>query len=247
MDDNFYDVLDLNIGREVELFGRVFKIYDCDRFTRNYLNRLGLQVPDPIPCPEDLYLKEREKAKDALHAKKPSHSKHDLANFLLYDRKILKFNAYWDDRENEYGFLHNLIVYYYLADGTIEIKDVLPPNSGSDGNSTLAKRLKLPKIYKGLPGPGANSNITLLNVLGANTQGGRFLPDSLDCGQEKVEYYTDKDLTIGGVINCYGRKIVLVDCDPFTKEYYRTKYGIDEFIPAERPEENAKGYLNLNK
>ena len=44
----------------------------------------------------------------------------------------------------------------------------------------------------------------------------------------KIEYYYDKDLAIGTVINVWGRKIVLCDCDDFTKDYYHTKYGIGE-------------------
>ena len=47
-------------------------------------------------------------------------------------------------------------------------------------------------------------------------------------GAVHVDYYKDSDLTIGAVVNVWGRKIVLCDCDDFTKEYYRTKYGISE-------------------
>ena len=55
------DIIDLNIGKEVELYGRVFKIVNCDRFTRNFLNRLGITVPDPITMPEDPYMERRFK------------------------------------------------------------------------------------------------------------------------------------------------------------------------------------------
>ena len=36
----------------------------------------------------------------------------------------------------------------------------------------------------------------------------------------------------------WGRKIILCDCDDFTKEYYRTKYGINDFasIQTRMPE-----------
>jgi len=40
------------------------------------------------------------------------------------------------------------------------------------------------------------------------------------------EFYRDSDLKIGAVINVWGRQIMLCDCDEFTKDYYRTKYGI---------------------
>ena len=41
-----------------------------------------------------------------------------------------------------------------------------------------------------------------------------------------MEFYKDSDLTLGAVLNVWGRKMLIVDCDNFTKEYYRTKYGI---------------------
>jgi hypothetical protein len=47
----YYDILDLNIGMEPKIFGRVYKIIDCDKFTRNFLNHMGIPVPDPLPAP----------------------------------------------------------------------------------------------------------------------------------------------------------------------------------------------------
>lgn len=62
--ESFIDIIDLNIGHEVELYGRVFKIVNCDRFTRNFLNRLGITVPDPIVMPEDPYMERRNKVRN---------------------------------------------------------------------------------------------------------------------------------------------------------------------------------------
>ena len=44
-----------------------------------------------------------------------------------------------------------------------------------------------------------------------------------------TDYYRDSDLTVGGVVNIWGRKLLLCDCDEFTKEYYHSKYGVGEF------------------
>ncbi|XP_075235583.1 EF-hand domain-containing family member C2-like isoform X2 [Lycorma delicatula] len=230
--DEFYDVIDLNIGRNVEFHGRVFKITNCDHFTRNFLNRLGIPVPDPIETPADPYTEKRAyKMKLETLPRKPAIKKPDFSKFIEMDRKVLSFSAYWDDRETHCGELHLLQVRFYLADNTIEVKDV----TDKDNNFLLIHRAKLPKEFKGLPGPGAEDAITLLNVFGPE----RVLADPKGpLKGKKNEFYLDSDLMIGAVIYVYGRKVVLIDCDQFTKEYYRIKYGIDEFTPIKRPPTN---------
>ncbi|KAI4467069.1 ef-hand domain c-terminal containing protein [Holotrichia oblita] len=240
MDENFYDILDFNVGREVELYGKVFKITNCDHFTRVFLNRCGITVPDHINEPTDPYLAERDKDKLGKMPKKPSKSVDTLGQFLANDRKVLRFYGYWDDRDSEHGVLHDLEIYYYLADDTIEIKDIVPPNAGRDSGFMFMKRAKLPKTYSSLPGLGSNAQFTVLNVLGPGFQGGRYIVDTLDCGKEVLDYYKENDLTIGGVINCYGRRILLTDCDPFTKKYYSTKYGVDTFEAIAKPNDSEE-------
>lgn len=52
----------------------------------------------------------------------------------------------------------------------------------------------------------------------------------MQTGAVANEHYHDSDLTIGGVVNVWGRWLLLCDCDEFTKEYYRSKYGIGECV-----------------
>lgn len=117
---------------------------------------------------------------------------------------------------------------YYLADDTIEIKE-LQSESGGEPGFIFLRRAKLPKVYKELPTPGYDSNYTVLNVLGSALTSRRYIIDPLNCGGANVEYYTDRDLSIGAVLNCYGRKIVLTECDHYTNVYYSDKYGISSF------------------
>ena len=58
---------------------------------------------------------------------------------------MLRFYGVWDDTASEYGERRYLIVTYFLADDTVEITEVVQPNSGRDGSATFLKRCKLPK------------------------------------------------------------------------------------------------------
>ena len=40
-------------------------------------------------------------------------------------------------------------------------------------------------------------------------------------------------MRIGTVVNIYGRPLKLVACDEFTKNHYKTKYGVTDFTPLE--------------
>lgn len=48
----------------------------------------------------------------------------------------------------------------------------------------------------------------------------------LQTGAVHEDFYKDYDLTVGGEVNVWGRRVIITDCDDFTKEYYRSKYGI---------------------
>ena len=54
---------------------------------------------------------------------------------------------------------------------------------------------------------------------------------SLQTGALDQKYYSDQDLAIGQLLNVFGRKVLLTDCDDFTKNYYRTRYGVQDFTP----------------
>jgi hypothetical protein len=44
-DDRFFTYDQFNVGAEVSFYGRVYKLIDCDPFTRNFLTKLGVRVP----------------------------------------------------------------------------------------------------------------------------------------------------------------------------------------------------------
>ena len=64
--------------------------------------------------------------------------------FLANDRKVLRFFVH-----SEYPYT----MHYYLADDTMEVREVKSPNSGRGNFSVLLKRQKFPKKFNlDLPG-----------------------------------------------------------------------------------------------
>ena len=54
-DDEFYTVEDFNLGAELNMYSKVFKITECDDFTRNFMRKLGVRIPDSSSIPSDPY------------------------------------------------------------------------------------------------------------------------------------------------------------------------------------------------
>jgi len=59
--------------------------------------------------------------------------------FLDNDRKVLRFFTKYDDMP--------YVIHYYLADDTVEIREVHHPNDGRDAFALLLRRQKLPKSF----------------------------------------------------------------------------------------------------
>ncbi|XP_076963645.1 EF-hand domain-containing family member C2 [Callospermophilus lateralis] len=231
-DDQFYTVYHFNINTDVVFYGRTFKIYECDAFTKNFLKKIGVKLNPPGHCPEDPYMKVRREKLDCVDPFRPYESFDTLKQFLQYDGKVLRFFCLWDDSDSLFGDRRELILHYFLSDDTVEIKEVVPHNSGRDAMSWFLRRSKLPK--HGPPGiyqPGQITDRTVLNVYGAlaEKRADGYLLDKYKLGKLDQEYYKDSDLTIGTYINVWGRKVLLCDCDEFTKSYFKAKYGVENF------------------
>ncbi|XP_060732345.1 EF-hand domain-containing family member C2 [Tachysurus vachellii] len=233
-DDKFYNLHHFNINQEMLFYSRTFMITDCDPFTNNFLRKMGVHLNAPCAIPSDPYTKLRQELEDSMKPLRPYERQDTLKQFLDHDRNVLRFYCYWDDTQSVCGDRRELILHYFLADDTIEILEVRYANSGRDTTPNFLHRSKLPK-HASTPKrlPGEITDRTVLNTLGPVGHGGRYILDSRKTGAVHEEFYKDCDLTIGGVINVWGRKVMICDCDNFTKEYYRSKYGIEDFTPIE--------------
>ena len=51
MASKFVTMWDLNVGVDINIYGKMFKLVDCDNFTRHFLSCQGVKVPSEIPIP----------------------------------------------------------------------------------------------------------------------------------------------------------------------------------------------------
>uniref|UniRef100_A0A672ICX8 EF-hand domain (C-terminal) containing 2 n=1 Tax=Salarias fasciatus TaxID=181472 RepID=A0A672ICX8_SALFA len=211
--ERFYNIFHFNINHQVVLFSRTFTVTNCDTFTRDFLRRQGVLLNAPAEAPADPYCSLRQQPL------RP-YERHDtLRQFLDHDGKVLRFYCLWDDTESAFGERRELVLHYFLSDDTIEILEVVPPNSGRDAPPRFLQRSRLPKNHQ------------------KNNQNNPNLKD-----QQEDDFYQDCDLTVGGELNVWGRRVILTDCDDFTKHYYRSKYGIETRTSPPRPVPPYNGF-----
>ena len=168
------------------------------------------QVPiAPQKDPEMLNFLEK-----SLGGGKPASQK----QFLDQDRQVLRYFCTAD------GLPY--IVHYYLADDTLEIREVHHPNDGRDAFPLLLRRQKLPDRFD------------------VNQPGQNFIGDN---------YLTCDEITPSSNINAFGRIYAIQGVDEFTRHFYLTRYGYDfplgdverpaipEAVPRQVPPYNGFG------
>jgi hypothetical protein len=97
-------------------------------------------------------------------------------------------------------------VNFFLADGTIEVKEINETNNGRQPFPMLLKKQKL-----------ANQPI-LTHCPGMSLK--------------KEEYYATQDLVIGNRVNIFGRDCLIYDADEFTMQWYVAAYGL-QMVPIQ--------------
>ncbi len=210
---------DLNIGEELLIFGRIYRLTDCDAFTRAFMESNGIALGEPEEIPLDPFTKKNTVRATAHNKMMHPHKQFLEASlgksmygtdiegtqkFLRNDGKVLRFYATWSDPKL-LGEKQAYILHYFLADDTVEVLEVQQPNSGRDPFPALLKRGKLPKNYK--------DHTADLSRIGYQ-------------GEKGLRYYTEADFKIGQYVNVYGRKLFLCGADQFTQEFYIANFGM---------------------
>ncbi|CAJ1343019.1 unnamed protein product [Effrenium voratum] len=210
---------DLRCGIEITLFGRTYHISGCDRFTRWYFDELGIDVGENEEVLDDDWQKSYKLRKLAERGSLPPSQfaveqktvgqfqmgappvTKKLSQFLLNDRKVLRFHGFWDDH-TKYGARTYFNIHYYLADNTMEFNEAKCRNSGRYAAPVFFKRGILRK-----------KNVA------------HCVPAMLT---DESCMYLPEDLRVGDSIDVWGRKVMLYDCDDFTQRFYQDYMRVDQ-------------------
>ena len=211
---SYYGIDDLKIGSIINIYSRSFRVVNCNESTRRYvLDHQGWSFNDvePIPLPRDFFA-ERNRAKMMRESGVPGVDRKRKMNDLkiVMESQLGKETSQLDrGMFLEHGTdaltfdviwddrsrLYGNIQYFRLIYHLADgsIEIVRSSNVSRDGTEPFPKMLKRSKLPKS----------------------GRAFDDS-DC-------YSWTDLAIGQTINVFGRIMVILRCDNFTREFYRSK------------------------
>ncbi len=230
---NCFTLNDLWVGAELALYGRRYRLTGADPFTRAFYETNGAPLDIDEEVPLDPFAKKSVAAPartfhktanaDSIHAEAamgnpPHRGVEATQKFLRKDGKVLRFYAVHEDSARLYGEKRPYILHFFLADDTVEVLEVHQPNSGLGNFPALLKRSRLPKDH------------TLIRRDVAHV-GGAFVSEE----DARLQYLTEIDLRVGGHVNVYGRSLLLVGADEFTKKYYRKTHGMreEDFAPID--------------
>ncbi|CAF0755677.1 unnamed protein product [Adineta ricciae] len=207
-----YNFRDINLGQNLAVYGKVFRVCDCDAFTREWLESEGIHVKQPELIPRDPYLTKRHQAAE-LKTYKTKSDFDKLKQYVEMDRKVLRFYAIWDDRAQMFGEQREFIIQYYLVDDTMEVREEHKANDGRDPFPILITRHKIPKDRYDVKGTFPHVFLELSDT-------------------EVSQYFKPSDLMIGRTVHIYGRNFLIYDCDMFTKTFYSKNFGVTNFEPV---------------
>jgi len=208
---------DLLVGKDINVYGKIIKLVDCDQYTKEFFQLKGINQPDRSDYPKDSFHdssikkfvpKKDNLMKDYLEHKLGGGKVISQKQFLENDRKVLKFFAKFET--------FKYIIHYYLSDDTVEIREVHYNNSGVYPFPLFLKRNKLPKKF-------------------AILQPGDIF---------ETDHYKDSDIEPFMTLWAFNRPFKILGCDNFTQNYYFTKYNKKFPLNGfEDPPQKEKSYV----
>ena len=125
---------------------------DCDQFTRSFFANEGIALNTPETVPDDPFqftrvmINMKQNPPDLAEHKnyievmlKGGRPNKNLESFLKNDRKVLSFSIVWEDRSYDGGDKFYTLN-FFLADNSIEVKEINEANTGRFPFPMLLKR-----------------------------------------------------------------------------------------------------------
>jgi len=212
-----YHWSDLNIGKNLEVFGKVLRLYECNNATKTFLSSEGIIVPAEETPPSDPYSFSRKAVDHPNYVHATPNDFDKQKQFLVLDRKVLRFFCQWEDPSSS-GAKLNAVLFYFLMDDTIEVRELHDANDGRDPFPVFLRRMRVPRDHRNLPTEFPSSTLEVSEV-------------------EVKDYLNPADLCTGNDVTVFGRTFYLHDCDEFTREFYRRNFqanmqAVDVAAPA---------------
>mmetsp|Transcript_33036 Transcript_33036/g.98182 ORF Transcript_33036/g.98182 Transcript_33036/m.98182 type:complete len:749 (+) Transcript_33036:71-2317(+) len=214
-DGGYMTYEDLMVGGELAVYGRHIAITDCDGFTRQHYEEAGMEQGVALEAETDPFQQTRQVLK-VVEAKAPrtyekiyrevmlggGHINADMQQFLEKDRKVLRFFCIMDDIKTPLFERRPFQICYYLADDTVEVRELYPLNCGRDNFPIFFKRGRMPLGTYTLQGPQAQP-------------------------KQKHEFFQATDFAVGIDVNMLGNNnFFIYDADAFTREYFMEEFGV---------------------
>mmetsp|Transcript_8080 Transcript_8080/g.22945 ORF Transcript_8080/g.22945 Transcript_8080/m.22945 type:complete len:912 (-) Transcript_8080:94-2829(-) len=220
-------VCDLQIGKLVQLRGLDMVVADADARTRTFFRDnyghilLGPAIDLPVPpTPQQAVVPVEGGSRLTTARPRRGMSQHQDAEgkrtntslkFIENDGKVLQFECVWDEA-GDFGDRRYFTLSYFLADDTIQVREVAIPGSRRERSSMICtKRERLAK-----PTDKAH---------------GSFF------GATSSDTYRLADLRIGSTVTVHGREMRLTSCDDTTANYL----GLDSATLAAARSQHSSG------
>jgi len=192
---HFLNANDFRVGSATEVHSKSVYIFDADQYTRDFYQTIGVCQPPAEQCLQDNFKKYvtpkfHNREWNGLNSSVLNGRVPCMKQFLNLDRKVLRYYVF-----SQIPY----IMHYFLADDTMEVREINYANSGKDPFPLLLRRQRFPKSYS-------------LNQPGLST---------LD------SFVRDCEISPGMVLRVFGREFVVHGCDEATQEHYRKVYGVE--------------------
>lgn len=192
---HFLNAYDFEVGKATEVHGKQIFCFDCDNYTREFYESIGKVQPPACDFLKDNFTKYvipkfHNREWNGLNSSVLNGRVPCMKQFLNLDRKVLRFYVF-----SQIPY----IMHYFLADDTMEVREINYANSGKDPFPLLLRRQRFPKSYS-------------LNQPGLST---------LDSFIRDVEIYP------GMVLKVFGREFTIHGCDEATQDHYKRCFGVD--------------------